>query len=94
MTCDVRFSPGVDHRQAIVCAAFEDTAGIHHTQRNLDYVFSVGDEATRADILAGCRNSDDALRPMIRGIFGTYDREDDGLFVDFNASAAGWHYRW
>ena len=42
VTCDVRLSPGVDHRQAIVCAAFEDTAGTHHTQRNLDYVFSVG----------------------------------------------------
>jgi hypothetical protein len=84
----------VDHRQAIVCAAFEDTAGTHHTQRNLDYVFSVGDEATRAHILAGCRNSDDALRPLFRGIFGTYDTEDNGLFVDFNACSSGWHYKW
>ena len=60
-------------------------------------VWRVGDEASRADILAGCRTRKDPMRPLIT--VGTYREDSAGgkeLLVDFNASSVhvGWHYHW
>ena len=105
VTCAVRLPPGVEHFRSLVCAAFEDTVEDTDcgslTQRNQDYVWRVGDEASRADILAGCRTRKETMRPLILGIY----REEDStptaaggkeLLVDFNASSVqvGWHYHW
>jgi hypothetical protein len=82
----------MDIRESLVCAAFEDTTN-EHTQRT--FCWSVGDEVSQADIEAGCRTSDHALRPLIMGSLGE-NSDARELFIDFNNNkrGCGWHYHW
>ena len=84
----------MDLRESLVFAAFEDTSITkEHTQRSETFCWCVGDEVSRADIEAGCRTSDEALRPLIMGSLGE-NSDARELFIDFNKRNMGWHYKW